>query len=239
MAQRWWHPADLKWSSPSLSSHPKSDAPLYFPTKPTQRNHFRLLSLPYSLYFLNLQVLWIYILSFSSATALLSLDSSPGLHSHFIQPSLYIDSHHHSYVLIWLCLYCSDFNSFSSPKPRLTLLGSVLEIPIIWPLPICPVLCLSSSLEFTQAFAWPGMLSCISALLMHCSCFLRRLPHYDLPSDSQTNATVTLSHSPRQTQMPIVLCPSPPPHPPAELWVDLALVLQLLSFFCELPVFLY
>lgn len=78
-------------------------------------------------------------------------------------------------------------------------------------------LCLSSSLEFTQAFAWPGMLSCISALLMHCSCFLRRLPHYDLPSDSQTNATVTLSHSPRQTQMPIVLCPSPPPHPPAEL----------------------
>lgn len=237
MAQRWWHSADLKWSSPSLSSHPKSDAPLYFPTKPTQRNHFRLLSLPYSLYFLNLQVLWIYILSFSSATALLSLDSSPGLHSRFIQTSLYIDSHHHSYILIWLCLYCSDFNSFSSPKPRLTLLGSALEIPIIWPLPICPVLCLSSSLEFTQALL--GLECSLASLLCLCTA--------PAPWDGflimicpVTPGPMLPWHYPTPQGRPKcpLLC-AHPPRPPAELWVDLALVLQLLSFFCELPVFLY
>lgn len=140
------------------------------------RNCLRLLSLPHSLFFLDIQGLGIYVFSFS--TALPShlrgfgfipwppLPHSPALPWHQ-QPSLI--SHTPSY-----CASMAQISAIPpSPKRRSTFLVSALQIPVIWPLPVCPTWCLSSSLAFTQAFAWPGMLSWISASLMHCSCFLR------------------------------------------------------------------
>lgn len=102
--------------------------------------------------------------------------SSPGLPLHILQSSLYTDSHHLSNSLIWLCFWCSDFNSSSSPNdevcpPCFSITGLHHRTPAY-----VPHLVTSHSLSLTQLFAWPQLLSWLCALRIYCSCF-QRGPH--------------------------------------------------------------
>ena len=79
------------------------------------RNCLRLLSLPHSLFFLDIQGLWIYTFPSPLPSPAVSegLDLSPDVHSHILQPCLDINSLPRSHIRILLCLYCSDFSSSS------------------------------------------------------------------------------------------------------------------------------
>ena len=182
MAQRRWHSADLGWHSPSLSSHPRPGASLYFPTKPDSGTVLGSFSpsLPVLPWYSRAVDLCLFLLHCppqpSRRVCIYPLTSTPTFSSPALTSAAFPD-------LIYAS-YCASMAQISairpSPKRRSTFLVSALQIPVVWPLPVCPTWCLSSSLAFTQAFAWPGMLSWISASLMHCSCFLRWLPRYGL-----------------------------------------------------------
>lgn len=116
------------------------------------RNYLRLLSLPHSLVFLDIQGLWIYIFFLphcppqpSQRAWIYPLTSTPTFASPALTSTAFPDLTYTS--------YCASIPQISaappSPKHRSTFLAAALQIPVFWPLPVCPTWCLSSSLAFT------------------------------------------------------------------------------------------
>lgn len=144
---------------------------------------------------------------------------SPGLHSHILQSSLYTLT---AIIFLTYSFDCASAAQISTaphhPKRRSTVLVSALQISVIRPLPMCPTLLLANVYHSPKCLlSLKCSLDSTIALLICCSYFQKWLP--------QWSATVKLPHSSRESKISLFcVC--------LELWVDQALVLQLLQMYC-------
>lgn len=140
MTQRHWQPADLKWSLPSLSSHPKPAAPLF------SLSHQTWIKGVISSYFVSVTPCSSLIFKYCQFPSFLSpLSRIPSHHQdlpevHVLaftvtirQASLYIDSHCLSSTLIWLCSATQVSAVSRHPQDEVDSLCSALHISAIWP----------------------------------------------------------------------------------------------------------